>query len=72
MSYQIKKHVETLSEIQRKILTVQPENDEAANCLNGAYAGITQAIESLEKLQDVLLEAAIDAYDNPKEERNKL
>ena len=58
MSYHIKKHIEKLYEIQHKILTAQPENDKAEDCLNSAYKGITQAIEALEKLQDVLLEAA--------------
>jgi flagellin-like hook-associated protein FlgL len=77
MSNQIKKDVETLHEIQRRILMAQPENDEAANCLNRAYSGIAQAIEALENLQDVLLQAAQGGQEeegdpccNPKGERN--
>ncbi|MBD2458420.1 hypothetical protein H6G80_30680 [Nostoc sp. FACHB-87] len=37
--YQIKKDLEKLVEIQQRILTAEPENEQASRCLEIAYSG---------------------------------
>jgi hypothetical protein len=54
VTYQLKKDVERLSEIQSRIARSTEENAGVRACLDKAYTGINQAILALEKVQELL------------------